>query len=94
MIVNPIALVALIAGIYLVYQADKQGKSQPKAVYTIAGIITMLWSMGMLFVPQTVNSAMLPLVFGLASVGTVHSKGGTQWAFAAIAIFVFLSFAL
>jgi hypothetical protein len=45
----------------------------------------------MLFIPYAASTALLPLVFGLASIGALHSKGGTQAVFAALALVVFLS---
>lgn len=87
---NIIALLALIAGLYILYQADKQKKQGPMAVYTLAGIVTLLWAISMVFNSPAMRASSMPLLFGLTTIGTMKSKGLTQAVFGAIAVAIVL----
>jgi len=89
MAVNLIALVSLVLGIYVLKKADKKKKSSEfKLTYAISGIVLLVWSLGMLFGTYSASMGMMPLFFGLATIGTLESKGWTQVTFGALALFV------
>jgi hypothetical protein len=93
MAINIIAAMALVIGIYVLQQADKQKKPGQKTVYALTGLICLLWSLGVITGIYTANTAIMPLAFGLAAIGAVNSKGSTQAVFGAVAALIFLTFA-
>jgi len=90
MVINVIALLALFAGLYIVQQADKQKKQEPKAVYALAGLVTLIWAVSMLFNGFVMRTSSMPLVFGMTTIGAMKSKGLTQAVFGAIALIIVL----
>ncbi len=94
MAINIIAAMALVAGIYVLQQADKQKKSGQKTVYALTGLICLLWSLGVMTRLYPSNTAIMPLAFGLAAIGAVKSKDSTQAVFGTVAALIFLTFAV
>lgn len=88
MIINAISLLALVAGLYILQQSDRQKQQEPRAIYTVAGIIAVVWSLSMLFNGPVMRASSMPLVFGLTTIGAMKSKGLTQAAFGAIALII------
>gem|GEM_PF-5019649 len=84
-----LAFLALTAGIYFVYQADKG--TQSKAIYGFVGIATTLWSLFTVFEVRVFGLDALPPVFGLFAVAAVYSKGATKALSGAAALIFFLA---
>lgn len=89
--INMLAMFTLVSALYVLQKADKQKKQQQKTIYAIAGVIALIWSLTMLFVAYDAKVGLLPLSFGLTTIGALHSKGSTQTIFGALAIIILLS---
>lgn len=90
MAVDIIAVLTLVAGIYILYEADDEDDNSKKIVYSFTGLVATIWAVMMLFGTYTINIGILPLAFGLFAIGTIHTKGATQAVFGATAILIFL----
>jgi len=94
MTVDLLAVLTLIAGIYLLYAADEKKKSGAKAMYIFAGLAAGLWGVVVLFGTYPIQIGIMPLAFGFFTIGAFHSKGNMQIVFGAIALLVFLQIIL
>jgi uncharacterized membrane protein len=91
MAINLLVGIALVVGIYILYKADKHKDSLPKAAYLVAGLIVTLWSLAMWFNSYAITLLSLPLVAGLFTVASMHTKGLTQAIAGIIAFVLFVS---
>ncbi len=91
---NILSFLALLVGLYLVYQADKQKNSGSKIIYAFAGIVATLWSLFTVVGAGPVRFNAMPLAFGLFAVATLYSRGASRAVFGAISILLFLNILL
>jgi len=89
-----IPAIALVMGLYLWYQVDKQEKTGSKMIYTFAGLVASIWALIMLFGAYRISIGFEPVVFGAAMIGALHSKGSKQAILWAVSLLIFLSIVL
>ena len=87
-----LATIALIIGIYLIFQADRCGSKSSQALYAIVGLILALWGLLLLFGgPMSITFESPALIFGIFALLAFYTKGTTKAISGAVAIITFLS---
>ncbi len=90
MALNIIPLLALVVGLYLIFQTDKQSDGGAKALYAFAGVVAVLWSLFTVLGAYTIRLSAMPLAFGLFALATIYTKGATRAVSGAVALLLFL----
>ncbi len=94
MVVEIVPALALVLGLYLWYQVDKEKKTRAKIMYTLAGLVASVWAIVMLFGSYNIRISFEPLVFSACMVGTIFTTGSKQAVLGAISLLIFLSIVL
>ncbi|MBN2517412.1 MAG: hypothetical protein JXB14_01050 [Candidatus Altiarchaeota archaeon] len=90
-----LATIALILGIYLIFQAEKAKKKNTQVLFAITGLIAALWGLLLLFggsIPSVLETPVL--AFGVFALLAFYTKGTTQAIAGVVAIIVFLGIIL
>jgi uncharacterized membrane protein len=88
--INIVAIVGLIIGLFIVHKADGMEKSHEKLLYALVGVIAVIWSLFYVFKPQDARISSWPLIFSFFSLGTIYTKGVARSVAALIVVFIFL----
>lgn len=88
---NVLSFVAVVLGLYLLYEVDRQDSKTAKVICAFAGLVAVFWALTVVFGACGVRLSAMPAAFALFAIVSLYSEGATRAMSGAVAVILFLA---